>query len=196
MGYLDKIRRIRLESEKEREVEHNKPVVNRKTGLLPQKSAKQDHEILPLVTTLTTFTTLASQTQEIPEINYDLIQSDLAAKVETCTRVDAEPAEPKTATVVAVLTEPGEAAEPAELKTGTAVPVLTDLAVSFLEAVEALLVTIKDERPPSFLTPQLKRDLKATEAALSAYRADLLPDAPESRAVGDSLANRYRRMVN
>jgi hypothetical protein len=104
----------------------------------------------------------------------------------------AEPADPRTATMVAVLTEPGEAAEPAELRTGTAVPVLTDLAVSFLEAVEALLVTIKDERPPSFLTPQLKRDLKATEAALSAYRAELLPDAPESRAVGESLANRYR----
>jgi uncharacterized protein YhfF len=96
----------------------------------------------------------------------------------------------------------------AELKTGTAVPVLTeptepdndprrrgsfpDLAVSFLEAVEALLVTVKDERPPVLRTPQLKRDLKATEAALSTYRAELLPDDPESRAVGESLANRYR----
>jgi hypothetical protein len=100
----------------------------------------------------------------------------------------------------------------AELKTGGTPPVLTeptepeddsrhrksfpDLAVSFLEAVEALLVTVKDERPPSFLTPQLKRDLKATEAALSAYRAELLPDDPDSRAVGESLANRYRRMVS
>jgi hypothetical protein len=69
-----------------------------------------------------------------------------------------------------------------------------DLAVSFLEAVEALLVTVKDERPPALRTPQLKRDLKATEAALSAYRAELLPDAPESRAVGESLANRYREL--
>jgi hypothetical protein len=75
------------------------------------------------------------------------------------------------------------------------VPVLTDLALSFLEAVEGLLVTIKDERPAAFLTPQLKRDLKATEAALSKFRAALLPDDPESRAVGQSLANRYR-MVN
>ncbi len=104
----------------------------------------------------------------------------------------AEPADPRTATMVAVLTEPGEAAEPAELRTGTAVPVLTDLAVSFLEATERILVTWKDERPPVLRTPQLKRDLKATEAALSAYRAALLPDDPESRAVGESLANRYR----
>jgi hypothetical protein len=114
----------------------------------------------------------------------------LRAQTEKPTRVDAEPADPRTATMVAVLTEPGEAADPAELKTGTAVPVLSS-AGSFLEAVEAVLVTVKDERPPVLRTPQLKRDLKATEAALSAYRAELLPDAPESRAVGESLADRY-----
>ncbi len=328
MGYLDKIRRIRLESEKEREVEHNKPAVNRKTGLLPQKPAKQDHEILPLVATLATKATLASQTRETLETNCDLIQSNLEAQVEKATRVDAEPAEPRMRTAVRILTEPGEAAEPAEpkkqfrvipfwftsrqvkagektqtrrllddyarswregeifaavdkhkeifahikalavrkqrlgditedeavaegfkdlaafraewikyyrvfdaalevlvlefrvlpaaeLKTGTAVPVLTelpelsepaepdkhvsqhasftDLAVSFLEATERILVTWKDERPPVLRTPQLKRELAAVENALSAYRAVLLPDAPDSRAVGESLANRYRK---
>jgi hypothetical protein len=99
----------------------------------------------------------------------------------------AEPADPKTATVVAVLTEPTEPDN--DLWRHKSFP---DLAVDFLEAVEALLVTVKDERPPVLRTPQLKRDLKATEAALSAYRAELLPDDPESRAVGESLANRYR----
>jgi uncharacterized protein YhfF len=133
----------------------------------------------------------------------------------------AEPADPKTATAVAVLTEPAEpdnefgrpnSFEPLRFQ---ALPVgefpqqvlteptepddglrcrksFPDLALSFLEAVEAVLVTVKDERPPVLRTPQLKRDLKATEAALSAYRAELLPDDPESRAVGESLANRYR----
>jgi hypothetical protein len=111
----------------------------------------------------------------------------LEAHVEKCTRVDAEPADPKTATVVAVLTEPTEPDN--DFWRPKSFP---DLAVSFLEAVEALLVTVKDERPPVLRTPQLKRDLKATEAALSAYRVELLPDDPESRAVGESLANRYR----
>jgi hypothetical protein len=97
----------------------------------------------------------------------------LEAQIEKSTRVDAEPTEPDN-----------------DLRRRKSSP---DLAVSFLEAVEALLVTIKDERPPSFLTPQLKRDLKAAEEALSAYRAELLPDAPDSRAVGESLANRYRK---
>ncbi len=69
-----------------------------------------------------------------------------------------------------------------------------DLAVDFLEAVEALLVTVKDERPPVLRTPQLKRDLKATEAALRVYRAALLPDDPGSSAVGESLADQYRRL--
>jgi hypothetical protein len=67
-------------------------------------------------------------------------------------------------------------------------------AVDFLKAVEQLLVTVKDERPPALRTPQLKRELAALEAALSAYRAELLPDAPESPAVGESLANRYREL--
>jgi hypothetical protein len=115
----------------------------------------------------------------------------LEAHVEKSTRVDAEPADPKTATAVAVLTEPTEPDN--DFGRPKSFP---DLAVSFLEAVEHLLVTVKDERPPALRTPQLKRDLKATEAALSAYRAALLPDDPESRAVGESLANRYRRMVN
>jgi hypothetical protein len=111
------------------------------------------------------------------------------------TRVDAEPAEaaepadPRTATAVAVLAEPTEPDN--DFWRPNSFP---DLAVSFLEAVEGLLVTIKDERPAALLTPQLKRDLKATEAALSAYRVELLPDTPESRAVGQSLANRYREL--
>ncbi len=101
----------------------------------------------------------------------------------------AEPADPRTATAVAVLTEPTEPDN--DLRRRKSFP---DLAVSFLEAVEALLVTVKDERPPVLRTPQLKRDLKATEAALSAYRAELLPDDPESSAVGESLADQYRRL--
>jgi hypothetical protein len=66
------------------------------------------------------------------------------------------------------------------------------LAVDFLEAVEALLVTVKDERPPSFRTPNLNRDLKRLEAELTAWRAVLIPDEPESTATGDSLAEQYR----
>jgi hypothetical protein len=66
------------------------------------------------------------------------------------------------------------------------------LAVDFLEAVEALLVTVKDERPPSFRTPNLKRDLNRLEGELTAWRAVLIPDNPESHATGDSLAEQYR----
>jgi uncharacterized protein YhfF len=287
MGYLDKIRRIRLESEEEGEVEHNKTVVSRITGLLPQKPAKQDREILPLVATLATKATLVSQTQETLETNCDLIQSEpqpdpkkqfrvipfwftsrqvkTGEKTQTRRKLDGYTRSWREGEIFAAvdkhkeifahikalvirkqrlgdITEDEAVAEgfkdlaafrakwikyyrvfdadlevlvlefrvlpAAELRTGTAVPVLTeptepvndlrrrksfpDLAVSFLEAVEALLVTVKDERPPVLRTPQLKRDLKTTEAALSAYRAELLPDDPESRAVGESLANRYR----
>ncbi len=104
-------------------------------------------------------------------------------------------AELKTGTAVPVLTELPELSEPAEPdKHVSQHASFTDLAVSFLEAVEALLVTVKDERPPVLRTPQLKRDLKATEAALRVYRAALLPDDPGSSAVGESLADQYRRL--
>jgi hypothetical protein len=125
------------------------------------------------------------------------------------------------ADLLVLLAEPAEAAEPAELKTGTAVPVLTeptepdddlrrrksspgpaependavsfsvDTTVAFLEATERILVTWKDERPPVLRTPQLKREFAVVENALSKFRAALLPDDPESRAVGESLADRY-----
>ncbi len=102
-------------------------------------------------------------------------------------------AELKTGTAVPVLTELPELSEPAEPdKHVSQHASFTDLAVSFLEATERILVTWKDERPPVLRTPQLKRELAAVENALSAYRAVLLPDDPESRAVGESLANRYR----
>ncbi len=93
--------------------------------------------------------------------------------------------EPKTA-----IGEPAEPAEPGnDVRRRTS---FTALAVAFLTAVESLLVTVKDERPAVLRTPQLKRDLKATENALSKYRAVLLPEDLESRAVGESLADRYR----
>jgi hypothetical protein len=116
----------------------------------------------------------------------------LEAQIEKSTRVDAEPADPRTATAVPVLTELPELSEPAQPdKHVSQHASFTDLAVSFLEATERILVTWKDERPPVLRTPQLKRELAAVENALSAYRAVLLPDAPESRAVGESLADRY-----
>jgi uncharacterized protein YhfF len=102
-------------------------------------------------------------------------------------------AELKTGTAVPVLTELPELSEPAQPdKHVSQHASFTDLAVDFLEATERILVTWKDERPPVLRTPQLKRELAAVENALSAYRAVLLPDDPESRAVGESLANRYR----
>jgi uncharacterized protein YhfF len=101
-------------------------------------------------------------------------------------------AELKTGTAVPVLTELPELSEPAQPdKHVSQHASFTDLAVSFLEATERILVTWKDERPPVLRTPQLKRELAAVENALSKFRAALLPDDPESRAVGESLADRY-----
>jgi hypothetical protein len=123
------------------------------------------------------------------EVHRRELTKHLRAQTEKPTRVDAEPAELKTGGTPPLLTEPTEPDN--EFGRQKSFP---DLAVSFLEATEHLLVTVKDERPPVLRTPQLKRDLKATEEALSAYRAELLPDDPESSAVGESLADQYRRL--